>query len=260
MLNNDGRHRLPLKWIAMPSSRLMSCQMARDFSTTEALPGPVYYKGETGASLCLRATFLFLALVRNDVTSWDETTYPPFYQERPSQTTTTPKPTSVQRTSSDFFSDNSFISTIWPIFLVVMLVIAIIGEETLPAYNQTHEMNGIVSTSTPATRTAESNATQLVSSRTVSVARSVTPSEVLSPETWSVEEVAGWVRLNGAGLSGAEKVRTLQMDGGMLKQLTVEEILQVFSLEDESERDKLREALTVLKITSQGQYVRSQEQ
>ncbi|KAI8836509.1 hypothetical protein BJ741DRAFT_605741 [Chytriomyces cf. hyalinus JEL632] len=250
------------------------------FYDRSSLPGPVYFKGDINASLCLRNSFPFLALVRNNVISWNETTYPPFYQERPSQTTTpTTKPTSGPKTSSsDFFSDSSFISTIWPIFLVVMLAFGLISsgsycqrcrdnqeggpleprpvafvnvqrpvEETLPAYNQTDEMEGIVSTSTPATRNAESITSPLVASRRVSLAPSVMPSEVLSLENWSVEEVAAWVRLNGAGLSGAEKVRTLRMDGGVLKQLTVEELLQVFSLEDEYERDKLREALAVLK-------------
>ncbi|KAJ3266065.1 hypothetical protein HDU77_002857 [Chytriomyces hyalinus] len=197
------------------------------FFNGSSRPGPVYYKGATNSSLCLRTTFPFLALVRNDVISWDEATNPPAYQEGEPLA---PRPIILAHVQRPYVQRPQ--------------------EETLPAYNQVHEMEGVVSTLSPAARTAESDAVLSASSRRVSVAPSVTPSEVLSLESWSVEEVAGWVRLNGAGLSGAEKVRTLQMDGGVLKQLTVEEILRVFSLEDEYEIDKLREALAVLKANN----------
>ncbi|KAJ3249984.1 hypothetical protein HDU77_007234 [Chytriomyces hyalinus] len=205
------------------------------------------------SSLCLRRTFPFLAMVSYGSISWNETRNPPFYR--------VPAPVL-----------HSFLQVFQICALVLLGVVfafrgCAVGQnssaqpeirlngqasdvEALPAYQQSHELGSIVSTAPLTARSPESNAALSVASGRVSVAPSASGSEVLLLESWSVEEVAGWVRLNGAGLAGAKKVRESQMDGGALKQLTVEEILQVFSLQDDYEKDKLREALAVLKANN----------
>ncbi|KAJ3403217.1 hypothetical protein HDU80_004378 [Chytriomyces hyalinus] len=233
-----------------------------------------YERWNTGGNLCLRSDVPFLALLRDDIAIWDERTNPPFTLKSKTNTTTT-KPSNS--TSGNRFASNA------PIYILVGMVILMVlslrfnynrasggasgarsraaqmeqpviringlqppAEEALPVYQQPpHEMQSIISISPSAN--AELNAGASIASRRSSTVPSLAGSEVLLLETWSVEEVARWVRLNGAGPAGAERVRADLIDGGVLKQLTVEEILQVFSLEDEYERDKLREALTVLK-------------
>ncbi|KAJ3233342.1 hypothetical protein HDU81_002323 [Chytriomyces hyalinus] len=253
-----------------------------------SVSGPVYFNGSFESSLCLRSTFPFLALVRNGSISWNETTNPPFYLITPSptsQTTTTAtaSPTSSPETTPSTPSNvNRGVSGTWPYVLAFSILVVLYyvwrgrvtdryttgsldsslqpvvrgngqwrpDEEALPAYQPAaHEMGSIIVSPHLAAR-SESYAGVSVASGRVSVAPSATGSEVLLLENWSVEEVAAWIRLNGAGRVGAEKVREIQMDGGMLMQLTVEEILQVFSLEDDYEKDKLREALAVLKADS----------
>ncbi|KAJ3266067.1 hypothetical protein HDU77_002859 [Chytriomyces hyalinus] len=233
-----------------------------------------YERWNTGGSLCLRSEFPFLALLRDDIAIWDERTNPPF--------TLKSKTTATATKPSNSTSDNRFASNA-PIYIIAGMVILMVlslrlnynragggasgarsraaqmpqpviringlqppAEEALPAYQQPpHEMQSIMSTSPAAN--AELNARASIASRRSSTVPSIAGSEVLLLETWSVEDVARWVRLNGAGPVGAERVRADLIDGGLLTQLTVEEILQVFSLEDDYERDKLREALTVLK-------------
>ncbi|KAI8839831.1 hypothetical protein BJ741DRAFT_598821 [Chytriomyces cf. hyalinus JEL632] len=248
--------------------------------------GPVYENGTRGSSLCLRSTFPFLALVYDGVVSWNETTDPPFYRTVPqpspipsgrmtTTTSTVPRLSSPQVSSDSSTATKTWIYLLGSTFIVVMIyswrgqatsqsfsgssaaqpVIHLNGqradEEALPAYQQSHEMESIVSTAPLVARPPESSAGLSVASGRISVAPSASGSaEVLLLESWSVEEVAAWVRLNGAGRAGAERVRENQMNGGVLAQLTVEEILQVFALEDDYEKDKLREALAVLKANN----------
>ncbi|KAJ3233343.1 hypothetical protein HDU81_002324 [Chytriomyces hyalinus] len=241
-----------------------------EFSNSITVARPVYRNGTFNSSLCLRRTFPFLALVRNGSVSWNETTNPPFYLIPDLLPAPSPTPKVFSDTSSVYNKSSIQFGTILPIFfggLVLLVLVSVFRrrmanqdsvpqpviqlngqraeEEALPAYQQSHEMENIVSPHPGSF--VESNAGLSVASGRVSVAPSTAGSEILLLESWSVEEVARWVRLNGAGRAGAEKVREIQMDGGVLKQLTVEEILQAFSLEDEYEKDKLREALAVLK-------------
>ncbi|KAJ3249985.1 hypothetical protein HDU77_007235 [Chytriomyces hyalinus] len=237
-----------------------------------------YERWNTDGSLCLRSDVPFLALVRDSITIWDERTNPPFSLKSKTVTTGT-KPSNSSSDNNSRFASNApiYIVAVMAVLMVLSLrlsknraggaggasgarsraaqtsqpVIRVNGlqppaEESLPAYRQPpHEMQSIISTSPSAN--AELNAGASIASRRSSTVPSIAGSEVLLLETWSVEEVARWVRLNGAGPAGAERVRADLIDGGVLKQLTVEEILKVFSLEDDYERDKLREALTVLK-------------
>ncbi|KAJ3266066.1 hypothetical protein HDU77_002858 [Chytriomyces hyalinus] len=233
--------------------------------------GPGLLSGITNfdSSLCLRSTFPFLAMVSYSSISWNETSNPPFYWVPESN------PPFVPASFSDSNSNSFPLGTVLLVSLGALVLLGIVfafrryaggggssaqpviqlnGQvsdvEALPAYQQSHEMGSIVSTAPLTARSPESNAGLSVASGRVSVAASASGSEVLLLESWSVEEVAAWVRLNGAGLAGAEKVRENQIDGGVLTQLTVEEILQVFSLEDDYEKDKLREALAVLKANN----------
>ncbi|KAJ3403218.1 hypothetical protein HDU80_004379 [Chytriomyces hyalinus] len=247
-------------------------------------PGFVYENGTFESTLCLRSTFPFLALVRNDSISWNETTNPPFYAvpEAPPPSTTGRPTSSSTGTNNNSNTNTNRLSGTWPYVLLFSLSVVVYyvwrgkvadryrtasydsasqqpdiqvngqrpDEEALPAYQPAHEMGSIVSTAPPLAARSESNVGLSVPSGRVSVAPSASGSEILLLESWSVEEVAAWVRLNGAGRAGAEKVRENQIDGGVLTQLTVEEILQVFSLEDDYEKDKLREALAVLKANN----------
>ncbi|KAI8839832.1 hypothetical protein BJ741DRAFT_83120 [Chytriomyces cf. hyalinus JEL632] len=212
------------------------------FYYNASVPGLLCGISTFDSSLCLRRTFPFLALVSYNSISWTETSNPPFHW------VPDPDPPFVPGNSNP----NSFpFSTVVPVCLGALVLVGVVfafrgyaarrgssaqpsDVETLPAYQQSYEMGSIVSTAPLTARPRDSN-----------VGLSV--AEVLPLESWSVEEVAGWVRLNGAGRTGADKVRENQMDGGVLAQLTVEEILQMFSLEDDYEKDKLREALAVLK-------------
>ncbi|KAI8836506.1 hypothetical protein BJ741DRAFT_188930 [Chytriomyces cf. hyalinus JEL632] len=236
-----------------------------DFHT----PGLLCGDSTFDSSLCLRTTFPFLAMVSYGSVSWNETTNPPFHW------VPDPSPPFVPGRVSDRYSNSFQLSSVLPICLGALVLLVVVyafrgcaagrrssaqpvirlnGQrsdvEALPAYQQSHEMGSIVSTAPLTARSPESNAGLSVASGRVSVAASASGSEILLLESWSVEEVAAWVRLNGAGLAGAEKVRENQIDGGVLTQLTVEEMLQVFSLEDDYEKDKLREALAVLKANN----------
>ncbi|KAI8839829.1 hypothetical protein BJ741DRAFT_598820 [Chytriomyces cf. hyalinus JEL632] len=245
-------------------------------------PNFIYENSSLHSTLCLRNTFPFLALIRNDSIYWNETTNPPFYYT-PEEKPPAPFPSTARPVSSSSNTNsNDPVSSTWPYVLVFSVSVVVYyvwrgkvaasssdsqqpdiqvngqrqDEEALPAYQPAHEMGSIVSTAPPppppllATR-SESNAGLSVQSGRISVAPSASGSaEVLLLESWSVEEVAAWVRLNGAGRAGAERVRENQMNGGVLAQLTVEEILQVFALEDDYEKDKLREALAVLKANN----------
>ncbi|KAI8839833.1 hypothetical protein BJ741DRAFT_662729 [Chytriomyces cf. hyalinus JEL632] len=241
-------------------------------------PGLVYNKGPLLSNLCLRSTFPFLALVINDVISWNETTDPPFYQtpQQPS-----PPSTSVSVSSNGYNGTRTWIYLLTSAIIVLMIyswrrqwtsrstsspvtqpvirqrpgaealpVLYPRGAEALPVCYQSHELDSVVSAAPLVARPPHSSTGLSVASGRVSVAASASGSEALLLESWSVEEVAAWVRLNNAGSAGADKVRENQMDGRVLAQLTVEEILQVLSLDDDFEKDKLREALAVLKANN----------
>ncbi|KAJ3266053.1 hypothetical protein HDU77_002845 [Chytriomyces hyalinus] len=93
-----------------------------------------------------------------------------------------------------------------------------------------------------------------ISSATDVAAVSATTAPIYEPlipegalETWTVEDCAKWVEINGAGERGAESVRANEMDGRLLAGLDVQEIVAVFEYATLADKARFKRAVIAVK-------------